>query len=209
MPVLCEFLGRQGRHVIHAGSLVLKRGRRRRAVLLSGVSGAGKTTASLALTGAGMELMTDDSTFVGPGRNRSDLRVWGMPTRLKVLTRTLDLLPWLQELPRQPGRVRTEFSIDAALLAPPGPRRTAEPGAIVFLDARNDHAHRVEAIDKTTALTRLVRENVRAYDRTAEGPAGRAFVALANLVRVSRTWRVSLCPDLESLYDVIAPLVER
>jgi hypothetical protein len=126
-----------------------------------------------------------------------------------VLSRTLDLLPWLQEYPRHPGRVRGEFSLDAALLAPPGKRRSAAPGAIIFLDARNDHEHHVEEVDKTTALTRLVRENVRAYDRTAEGPAGRAFVALATLVRQSRTWRVSLCPRLETLYDVIAPLVER
>jgi hypothetical protein len=208
MPVLCEFLGLGGHHVVHAASLFMKRGRRRVGVLLSGPSGAGKTTTSLALAGAGMQLMTDDASFVCSGRGTSGPRVWGLPTRLKVHTRTLALLPHLAGCPRLPGRVGNEYALDPLSLAPEAPRHTAVAGAILFLDPRNDREHRAEPLDKTAALTRLVRENVRAYDPSASGPAGRAFAVLAALVRRCRTWRVSLCPHVESLYDVIAPLVE-
>jgi hypothetical protein len=206
-PVLCEFLALGGHHVVHAASLVLVRGRRRTAVMLSGASGAGKTTTSLTLTGAGLKLLTDDASFVTLGR--SGPRVWGLPARLKVHERTLTLVPWLQQHPRGPGRTADEFSMDPAAMDLGSPHLTAAPGAILFLDPRNDTEHRVEPIDKTSAMARLVRENVRAYESSASGPAGRAFAALAALVRESRTWRVSLCPRLETLYDVIAPLVER
>ncbi len=209
MPALCEALSRADHHVVHAASLFVKQGRRRRAVLISARSGAGKTTTALALAASGMEYLTDDTSFVsGPG-GRSGLRVWGLPTRLKILARTLSLLPWLERFQRGPGRLPGEYSLDARAIAPEAARHTAAPGVVCFLDARNDHEHRVEPMDKVAALARLVRENVRAHETAATGPAGRAFAALAALVRECPTYRLSLCPRVETVYDVIAPLVER
>ena len=209
LPALCESLGRAGHHVVHAATLIVKAGRRRRAVIISGPSGAGKTTTALALAARGLEYLTDNVSFVSAPRGRSGLRVWGLPNRLKILSQTLSLLPWVERLPRHPGRTAGEYSLDCRAIAPEAARHTAAPGAVCFLDARNDHEHRVEPMDKVSALSRLVRENVRAYETEATGPAGRAFAAMAALVRQTPAYRLSLCPRLETLYDVIAPLMER
>ncbi|MDK1032187.1 MAG: hypothetical protein QGD94_09285, partial [Planctomycetia bacterium] len=48
-PMVYTFLRQVGQHVVHAASLSVRVGRRRRAVMLSGLSGLGKTTTAIAL----------------------------------------------------------------------------------------------------------------------------------------------------------------
>jgi len=207
LPVLCEFLGQAGHHVVHAASLVADVDGRRCAVLVSGASGAGKTTAALALANGGMGLLADDVTFVTPGPADSPPQVWGMRTRCKVSRQTLVMLPWLATLPRRPGITEEEFAVDpGGLFSLPG-AATVPAGLILFLNTRNDRQHVVQVVDKTAALARLVSENVRAYETAAEGAAGRAFRALADLVRSSNVYSVSLCPRLENLYDTVIGLI--
>ena len=206
LPVLCDCLGRAGHHVIHAASLINQTGGQRRALIISGMSGRGKTTLALALAGAGLPLLADDVTFYRPAKANRPGRIWGIRTRCKVHSQTLELLPWLRDLPADGASVNGERLLDSRSLKPPTTGMTASPCVILFLNPRNTKTHRIEPLDKLTALTRLTRENVRAFDHRRESVAGRAFGALAELVRSSRTFQASLCPRLEELPGQLASL---
>lgn len=207
IPLLSTFLGLVGQHLIHAASLALIDGPAPAGMLLSGPSGVGKTTTALAMSRGQLRLLADDASFVGqvpsptglPSASaRAPLGVWGLPRPCKVHQRTLELLPWLQKLPQQPAGGE-EVLIDFARIAGPAVASVARPSVILFLDRRNDRGHHVTPVDKVTALTRLTRENVRALDSRADGPAGRAFGVLAELVQQCQTHLLSVGPNLESL----------
>jgi len=199
LPLLCDCLGLTGHYLIHAGSLCVQIGGQWRALIVSGMSGAGKTTLTLALARAGMNMLADDVTFYEAATANQPGQIWGIRTRCKVHSRTLELLPWLRDLPASGASLNGERLVDSRPLQPATTGVTAAPGAILFLNPRNPDAHRIEPMDKLAALTRLTRENVRAVDQHREAVAGRAFAALAELVRSSQTFQASLCPRLEEL----------
>jgi hypothetical protein len=204
LPILCDALGEAGHHVVHAASLFMETGGRKRALIISGKSGTGKTTLALALAGAGFGLLADDMTFSTASGQAA--RVWGIRTRCKVCPQTSELLPWLKQLPACGAGARGESFIDARQFGAPTTGVTASPGLLLLLNPRNASAHRIEPVDKLTALTRLVRENVRAFEPHRQAASGRAFGALAELVRSSRTFQASLCPRLEELPQRLASL---
>lgn len=206
LPLLCECLGLTGHYVIHAASLFVRGGGQRRALIVSGMSGAGKTTLALALAGAGLGMLADDMTFYQAATANQPGQIWGIRTRCKVHTRTLELLPWLRDLPAGGASLNGERLLDSRSLKPATTGLTAAPGVILFLNPRNPEAHRIEPVDKLTAITRLTRENIRAVDQRREAVAGRSFQALTELVRSSRIFQASLCPRLEELPERLASL---
>jgi hypothetical protein len=170
------------------------------------MSGRGKTTLALALAGAGLGMLADDMTFYQAATANRPGQIWGIRIRCKVHSRTLELLPWLQDFPMGSVSSNGERLLDIRSLKPQTAGLMASPGLILFLNPRNAESHQIEPVDKVTALTRLTRENVRALDQRREAVAGRAFGALAELVRSSRTFQVSLCPRLEELPEQLASL---
>jgi hypothetical protein len=208
LPALCEFLSRCGHYVIHAASLSLEVGGARRALLLCGPSGVGKTTAALALAHAGMQLLTDDATFLHLREDTPErLRVWGLPRPCKVHRRTLELMPWLRPHCQDARAVDDQYIVELASLAGPRAIEMAEPALLVFLEERNPQAHRLRPLDKVQAISRLANENVRAADLRGQGPAGLAFRALAEMVRCSSTCLLSMGPELEALHGTLRPLL--
>jgi hypothetical protein len=151
-------------------------------------------------------MLADDVTFYQAATGNQPGQIWGIRTRCKVHTRTIELLPWLRDLPAGSVSLNGERLVNSRSLKPATTNLTAAPGIILFLNPRNPEAHRIEPMDKLAALTRLTRENVRAVDQRREAVAGRAFEALTELVRSSRTFQASLCPRLEELPEQFAAL---
>lgn len=207
VPILAEFLRQADHHMIHAATL-LTDAPDERAVVISGPSGAGKTTSALALANSGMKLVSDDISFVtgvetGPGPPR----IWGLLSRLKVCRPSLDLLPWMRELGPTGIERGPELYFDPGVVRRPQARSSTRPGAIIFLEERNAEAHRITPLGRVAALGRLARENISAVDSRGGGPSGKSFKALANLVGNCRCFMLSASPCLETLYEYLSPFL--
>jgi len=211
VPVLCLLLGQIGWHVVHAACLEAPAaGGRPRGLLIAGASGAGKTTASLALAGSGMRLLADDVCFVGGPPNQANQApdVWGLLLACKVHIRTLEMLPFLRDLPRRPAVTDGEYIVDARRALGQGESRPVSPTAIFLLDDRNDRGHQLRLLEKTDALERLTRQNVRAPRPIFYGQAADAFRAIARLVSACRTYLLSVGPGMEELGERILAVVQ-
>jgi len=208
MPMLCEFLAQVGQYILHAASLSIDRDGDSRAVVISGVSGCGKTTAALALAQARWRVMSDDASFVGwddPHR-REALEVWGLPRGCKVHTRTLAMFGALMKLPRRPAATADEYFIELADLPGADTPRRVRPSVILFLLPRNPREHTFTPVAHLPALTRLTRENLRAPDTRADGPAGAAFAVLNEFVRRCDAYTLSVGPDIDTLAERVIAL---
>jgi len=205
---LTDLLADAGHYIVHAAVVADGPGEAPPAVLLSGVGGRGKTTAALALARSGMRLLTDDAGFL-TGACDGPPRVWGLPTRCKVTAATRELLPWLASLPAaaNPARPPEERIIDPYPAVGGHWRGLARPAAVFLLEEHNDGTHRVGPLGKDEAMVALTRENVRARDARSAGGAGRAFAALAALVREAETYRLSVGADLAGLAGAVRGLL--
>jgi hypothetical protein len=208
IPVLTAFLPEAGHHIVHAASLRLPDSEGGGAVMVTGEAGAGKTTASLALAGAGMELLTDDASVLTGADPGEPVRIWGLPRACKVHDRTLRMLPWLADIPRQPCVTPGEHVLELRNVTRVDPRDEWRMRLILLSDGPNPDSHRLTRLDRLTALTRLTSENVRAVDTRSDGSAGRAFGVLARLVAECPAYALSAGPDVGSLANEILPLLQ-
>ena len=197
VPVLMEFLGQTDQHIVHAAGIEIPSSDSR-GILLSAPSGYGKTTTALALTRGGMRLLADDAVVARASADA--MSVWGLPRSCKVHRKTLELLPWLTELPMSdPGG--EELTLRLSAVSEADPHRTVAVRAIFFLSERNASRHKIAPLPKLTALTRLARENVRTMDPGTGGTGARAFQTMGELVRRCDTWLLSVGPRLETLHE--------
>jgi len=207
IPLLCELLAYHGHFVVHAASLAFERRSDMAGVLLAGVSGAGKTTAALALARAGMKLLSDDTTFVeSPGPNGSRVGLWGLQLPCKVLENTRRLLPWLDECPTAVTRASGETCRDVTTVIGDSTGIVADPRLVLLLGPRSNGRHVVERLDKTQAMMRLTSENVRAYEHRSDGTAGKAFRALGQLIAQCDVYRLCVGEPLAGLAEQILSL---
>jgi len=207
VPILTEFLRQADHHMIHAATL-LTDARAERAIVISGPSGAGKTTSALALANSGMKLVSDDISFVtGVGISPGPPRIWGLLPRLKVCRPSLNLLPWIRELGPTGIECGLEVYFNPGVVRRPEACSSTRPGAIIFLGERNAEAHRITPLGKIAALSLLARENISAVDSRGGGPSGKSFKALANLVGNCRCFMLSASPRLETLHESLSPFL--
>ena len=209
-PVLGEFLGQVDQHILHAASLSIGNAESLRAVLLMGASGSGKTTAALSLAQAGMSLMADDVSFVGPanGETSQSVAIWGLPRPCKVHKNTLAMLPHLSVLPRRASLRKDKDLINITEIAAPYSSSPVKPALILFLAERNENEHRVQPIDPVSSLIELTRHNLRAGHCSLYSRAAKAFGMLSQLAMQSDSYSLSIGPDLNSLQRVVRSLLE-
>jgi hypothetical protein len=208
-PLLCELLAHQGHYVIHAASLAFPWRGEMAGILLAGVSGAGKTTTSLALAHAGMLLLADDMSFVEfPGPNRPRAGLWGLQLTCKVHDNTRRLLPWLDACPAKAARVEGETCMDVTKAVGESAGVVADPRLLLLLGPRSKGEHVLMPLGKTQAMTKLTGENIRAYEHRADGSAGHAFRALGQLVAQCDVYRLCVGEPLSTLAERIGGLLE-
>jgi len=210
IPLLCELLAYHGHFVIHAASLAFERRGDLAGILLAGVSGAGKTTAALALARAGMKLLSDDTSFIeSHGPDGSRVGLWGLQLPCKVLENTRRLLPWLDACPVTAARTQGEPRMDVATAIGDSTGIVADPRLVLLLGPRSGGRHTLERLDKTKAMMRLTSENIRAYEHRADGTAGNAFRALGQLIAQCDVYRLSVGEPLAGLAEQILSLPGR
>lgn len=206
VPMLCEMLSHAGQHAIHAAALGFGESANR-AVLLAGETGLGKTTSALALAKAGMRLLSDDTCLVLDATTGAGVEVWGLRRSCRVREKTLQLLPWLRQLPRRPSPAPQTCLVDLGQLWP-ARKCLASPVAIMLLEEPNPGGHRVEAVEKVIACQELIRQNVHAVEPLGSGSAGSAMRAITRLVAQCGTWRLSVGADVGSLRACLMDLLE-
>jgi hypothetical protein len=87
---LIELLKRRGLYNLHAAGLAING----QGFLLSGNSGAGKTTLAVALARAGFDFLSDDMLFAAVGRD--GLRILAFPDQSDVADETVSMFPELR-----------------------------------------------------------------------------------------------------------------
>ena len=197
---VCEILNASGQYVLHAAAIAAPTADGPQLVLLVGRSGAGKTTASLALHGEGWQLLTDDAAFVADGPT-----VWGLPRPLKVHRNTLALLPELTALTEGPP-VGEEFPLPYEKVAGEVVGKALPVAAVVVLGDRSAGDHVLTPIDPAEALCQLVERNVAVRDGLRSDSAAKAFGAISQIVAGAWAgcYRLNAGSDLHSLRAIIA-----
>ncbi len=204
MAVLCAGLTRSGHFPLHAACLAMPTERGFRGVLIVARSGTGKSTTSFALTSAGWKLMGDDLALLC--RTEQGLAVWGYPRVCHVRRPTLDLLPWLRELPLRRSNLENTSELPFAALGDRGfgPQPCPlKPAMVLVLERPNGTGHRCERLDPVSALAAICQENVQPIEGCRDVDARETFASLADLVRQTPAYLLSVGPKLDSIGDFL------
>lgn len=202
-PLMLDLLKRCGVLVWH-GAAVARRGR---AVLLSGVSGSGKSTTTLNLLGIGYRFIADDQVLLR-ARPRG-VEVLGGERAVFLTERSMSLLPeWsrLRAGRRQKRGHEWKHRIDLARLRHDG-TRPAIVGALLFPTVKRTRDSWLERLTPAAALVECLRQPPKEFPATILPAAvDRQFDVYSELVRTTPAYRLYLGSDQESVRATLAGL---
>jgi hypothetical protein len=194
--LLTGILAACNRHLLHGACLV--NSPRQEAFALFAASGRGKTTTALALAREGLSLAGDDALVLS--HSEQGFYLWGIPRKIKVHRRSVELLPWLHSVVGDwtagEQAIGREALASVIQIADSSQRPVA--GAIILLRP-NAVGHRVEAIAKVDALTEILTDNVRRAPTGVGADAQAAYAAIARFIAATPTIALSVGPDPSSL----------
>ena len=204
VPFLTELLANQDSFLLHSAANRLPDSDK--AVLLFGHSGAGKTTASLALGYGGLDVVCDDACFLSLVDD--DFELWPLPRESHVHIETIELLPQMTDVPRRASSVSDEFNIDHRDLPCCDPHQRYRAAAVILLEPRNAEAHLLQPLPAIEALPELLCRVLRVVEPIASGPSGRMFQTLSRLCGSRPCFSLSVGPDLNTLAPTLLQALE-
>lgn len=206
--LMCEGLIAAGHGLLHAACLEVPWRGKKGSLLIVAKGGTGKSTTALALADAGWRLMGDDITLVS--HLGDSVATWGFPRVCHVRRPTLELLPWLNEMPLVPTSIPGTFDLALESLG----RRACvpyscplEPALIVCLERPNPNGHRCTRLDRAAALMHVAEENVQPVEGCEDPSAQRCFTTFARLVQHTAACRLSVGPRVDGLAEFLTPYV--
>ncbi len=205
--VISAALAANGQHLVHAAGVQLPGGKG--AMLLFAPSGAGKTTAALALALDGFGLLTDDAAVIAP---RGDAclephRVWGLPRALKVHRRTAAMLPRVGAMLPDRWNSDDEQVLTREALGSVADICAARPialAAIGVLGPRASGPHAIRPIKRSQVLVHIATDNVFRAPRGVLADDLHRFQSLSRIVADVPVCELSVGPDLSTLGSAVA-----
>jgi len=195
---LAPLLRRRGLYTLHAFAAAHDR----RAVLLVGDIGAGKTTTGLALLMAGYRLCANDSPLLRAGVD-GNVHIMAYPGLISLYPQSLHWFPALKErlaaIPSNHEESKIAFALEDVW--PEAWAYEARPGAVFFPRVVAGLAASViRPLDRFEALRRLVANAIEQWDTTTI--PGHLQI-LRRLVENCPTYELDLAPDVERLPALI------
>jgi hypothetical protein len=197
-------LRRHGLFHLHAAGLVQDGGRGR---LVIGESGAGKSTAAMALVRSGWRWLGDDAVLLAEREKR--IVVLAVPREFHLGPRTLAAFPEVAPLAGNPYRTEHDKRpVDPRLAAPDRHAPSmAAPGVLLFPEVARDRSTALAPIDRAEALGALLPSSalvvVPGLPRAAEHLA-----VLRALADGARAFRATLGPDLLERPSLLAERID-
>jgi hypothetical protein len=195
---LLELLKRRSLFGVHAGA-VADSGR---AVMLSGATGSGKSTASLALLLGGWSFLGDDIVFLRSTSDHPELLAF--PDDIDASERTIAFFPMLgspSDWPKLAGYAKHQISPDGVRVG--ATVASAAPALVLLPRIGDGDAHEVEPVSPDELLLELIPNVIL----TETGAAQHQLDLLARLTRGAPAFRLTLGRRLDSLPALLKELV--
>ncbi|MDD5706630.1 MAG: hypothetical protein PHR35_11965 [Kiritimatiellae bacterium] len=196
--LLLEMLRGQGLFWLHAGCV----SHDGRAVLFTGHTGSGKTTACLNLAVNGFDFLAEDRIFVRS--DGSGVTLLGYPRDMAVTPETLALLPALRERVGAVTFTARKLRLPAAALFHGNRPTSAIPGLILFPRITEAARTTFQSLPPTQTLCRLLPNSLLASQPDV---STRHFSALSSLARSSRAYELLLGRDVAALPGLVRDLM--
>ena len=130
-----------------------------RAVLICGVSGAGKTTLAYACARSGLQVLSDDVVHLRIDPASNGLRLWGKPWFLRLAPEAAELFPELGCLqPQLRSDHEWYLEIDVENQFPGSTVVSCEPEALVFLHLHQIAETQLQPLSVDSALEHLMKD---------------------------------------------------
>ena len=146
---LFELLKRRGRYNIHAAGLSIGG----QGLLFTGVTGAGKSTLTVALLRAGFGLLGDDTLFLTQGEE--GIRALAFPDEIDVTEQTLGFFSELSAFSDVRKNLRNKTQIAAERVYQTGWVESCIPRVLLFPQVANTATSVLKPIDPEQALMEL------------------------------------------------------
>lgn len=192
---LFEFLKRRGYYNIHAGGLSIGD----QGLLLTGFSGAGKST--VALLRAGFGLLGDDTLFLR--QEEEGIRALAFPDEIDVTEQTIGFFSELSGFSKAPKNLRNKAQIAAEQVYQSGWVESCTPRVLLFPKVANTATSVLKPVDPEQALLELACNILFSEPRSSQAHLD----VLAGLIKQCDCYRLETGRDFDTLPDRLRELL--